>query len=461
MQRLAIGLDLGVTSKSEIALASKDGIEYARQVATTPEGLIEAIRQAGKDREVSIVVESTAMSWFLAAVAAKRSGVDCDFYRVSGRKASALRKFYATYTKTDRIDAKILARMPGVDDSLRSFDLPESSELALKRLVNLRWKLNQQSSVIKSRLRSTLHWAVPGLTQVVRSEVSTGMIKVLRRWPDLRKLARARPETVAKLTRWKLDRAEKVVRITSDAIRFYEGQVDFEDLALEFEVALGQLSALEAQTDRLEARIGELYRTRYPEDQLTTIPGIGDVIAAVIRAQLDDMSRFTSLAGLKAFTGLVPKENSSGEMRKRGNISKAGPPMLRWALYLAANTARQWDPQLADLYRRLMVERSKTHAQALCAVASHLVGRIWAVVRENRPYRWRDLEGNLITRQQARLIARSMRVDQQTRERLRATRKREPATPRSRQPEAPQGVDRLSSQQINDEPMESTAGAPM
>lgn len=98
--------------------------------------------------------------------------------------------------------------------------------------------------------------------------------------------------------------------------------------------------------------------------------------------------------------------------------------VLRWALHLAADTARRWDPHLADLYRRLMVERGRTHTQALCAVASHLIGRVWAVARENRPYQWRDLDGNPITRDQARVLTLSLRVDAETRARHRSPTRR-------------------------------------
>ena len=114
--------------------------------------------------------------------------------------------------------------------------------------------------------------------------------------------------------------------------------------------------------------------------------------------------------------------------------------MLRWALYLAADAARQCDPALAELYRRLMVERGRTHTQAVCAVASHLAGRIYAVARADRDYVWRDLEGNEITKEQARVIAQSLRVDPATRARLRARAEGGPRTPCTRQPVAPQDV---------------------
>jgi hypothetical protein len=135
-------------------------------------------------------------------------------------------------------------------------------------------------------------------------------------------------------------------------------------------------------------------------------------------------------------------------VRRRGRISKAGPSVLRWALYLAADAARQCDPALADLYRRLMVERGRTHTQAVCAVASHLAGRIYAVARAGRDYVWRDLEGNEITKEQARAIAQSLRVDPETRARLRARREGGPRTPYARQPEVPQDVTQPSADKL-------------
>ena len=65
-----IGIDLAVTAASELAVASRASIETSRKLASTPKGLTEGIRQAARGRSVAIVVESTAMVWFVAAVAA-------------------------------------------------------------------------------------------------------------------------------------------------------------------------------------------------------------------------------------------------------------------------------------------------------------------------------------------------------------------------------------------------------
>lgn len=297
MEHPVIGVDLGVTAPSEIAVMSGSQIEATRKVASTPRGLTDGLRGAAKGRSVAIVVESTAMAWFVAAVAALRAAIDHTMYRVSGAKAAALRAFYRAHTKTDRIDSRVLARMPAVDDSLRQFTLPEASELALKRLVVLRHKLTVDVVKIQNRIRSTLHWAAPGLVKAAGGGVSSGLTAVLKRWSDLRSLARARAATVAREARWDKARAEQVVTAAADAVEFYGDLVDFATIALELEVACAQLDAVAAETQRLEDRIAELHTQRHPDDVLLTVPGIGAVITGVIRAIVGPRSKRASNAG--------------------------------------------------------------------------------------------------------------------------------------------------------------------
>ncbi|HEV8623862.1 MAG TPA: IS110 family transposase [Acidimicrobiia bacterium] len=449
-----VGVDLGVTAPSEVAVAQGGVIEAGRRVASTPKGLTDGLRAAAKGRPVAIVVESTAMAWFVAAVAAVRAGIAHTLYRVSGTKAAALRAFYRSHTKTDHIDARVLARMPAVDEGLRTFRLPTPAELALRRLVGLRHKLGVGATRIANQVRSMLHWAAPGLVRAAGGSVGPGLVAVLKRWPDLRDLARARVATIAATGGWAPERARAVKQAAGEAAAFYEGFVDFADLALELEVAVVQLECLKAQQARVEGRIATMHEGLYPDDRLLTVPGVGPVVAGVVRAVVGDLSRFANLAAFRAYTGLVPREDSSGEARRRGRISKAGPAVLRWALYLAADVARQVDPALADLYRRLMVERGRTHTQALCAVGSHLAGRIWAVARCNREYEWRDLKGKAVSREEARAIAQSLRVDQATRARLRAHRKGGPGAPRTRQPEAPHDATQPSDDKVIEEALD-------
>ena len=451
MATRAIGMDLGVTSASEVAVADGASVRKVFRSPSTPEGLTRAIQRAAGGEAVELVLESTAMAWFVAGVAAEKSGVECTLYRVSGRKAAALRDFYRFHTKTDRIDARVLAKMPLLDDALRVFQLPSAGELALKRLVTLRAKLVRDATRLKDRLRSTLHWAAPGL--LGKRAITDGMVALLARWPNLQRLAAARVSTLAREAGIDQEQAEVIRRAARDAVSFYAGRVDFDALALEITLTLNHLKLLQAQQRQLEKRIEALHASQYPDDALLTLPGVGPATAAVIRATVGDATSFTNLAAFKAYTGLVPRENSSGEAKRRGRISKAGPNLLRAALYLAADSARRNDPELASLYRRLLLERGHHHTQAVCAVATHLTARIWAVLREHRAYQPRDLDGRPISQQHARILALELAIDPDTRHQLK-TGTGGPGAPSSRQPKAPHGVTRPSRTQLTDTALE-------
>jgi len=97
-----------------------------------------------------------------------------------------------------------------------------------------------------------------------------------------------------------------------------------------------------------------------------------------------------------------------------------------------------------------MVERGRHHNQALCAVANHLADRIYALLREDRPYQLRNLDGHPISQSEAKQIAASLAVDPATRQRLR-NQKRGPRAPQSRQQKAPHGTPRPSPESLADE----------
>lgn len=101
---------------------------------------------------------------------------------------------------------------------------------------------------------------------------------------------------------------------------------------------------------------------------------------------------------MRGFSGLFPRRSESGGKDRPGQqITKSGNNRLKRDLMLAADVARRIDPGLAQVYHRMMVEKGHHHRQALCAVATRLVNRIYAVLKENRPYELRDPEGNPIS----------------------------------------------------------------
>ncbi len=69
------------------------------------------------------------------------------------------------------------------------------------------------------------------------------------------------------------------------------------------------------------------------------LPGIGPVLAAVIIAEIGDVTRFRTAAQLSSWAGLTPKHRESDASVTRGHVTKQGSRLLRWALIKAIQRA--------------------------------------------------------------------------------------------------------------------------
>lgn len=149
------------------------------------------------------------------------------------------------------------------------------------------------------------------------------------------------------------------------------------------------LEALEAQIDRssrdLAARAGADPVTA----RLMTTPGVGPITALVFKTSIEDPGRFDRGEDAGAFAGLAPRRNQSGERDYKGAISRAGDPMLRSALYEAANVLlsrvkrpcalQAWGQQLA------LTKGAKRARVAVARKLAILLHQLW---RSETDFRW-------------------------------------------------------------------------
>jgi transposase len=179
----------------------------------------------------------------------------------------------------------------------------------------------------------------------------------------------------------------------------------FLDLQDEIARELRLMEAEEAESESLARRIAELYQKLHPSDNLCTIPGVGKHTAPVFLAAVGDPARFPNQSAFANWEGVVPGARQSSNVEAKGlRMTKAGPSIMRMALYQAGDVGRRWDPQLAAVYYREMVYHGKNHRQAMGAVMSHLGARVLAALKEDRPYELRDPEGKLISKDEARKL---------------------------------------------------------
>ena len=146
--------------------------------------------------------------------------------------------------------------------------------------------------------------------------------------------------------------------------------MDFAELADDIAHEAEQALFLTGQIKQIDERVANLYADADPDGIVASAPGVGPVISAVIAGRIGDPHRFTSLAAIRAYTGLVPKVSQSGVSKVESSITKAGDPLLREMLCTAADQARKVDPQIAAKYQRLMAG-DRHHDSAICHLATH------------------------------------------------------------------------------------------
>jgi transposase len=82
----------------------------------------------------------------------------------------------------------------------------------------------------------------------------------------------------------------------------------------------------------LEAAIADLLADHDGYHAIRALPGIGPVLAAVLVAEIGDVTRFAAPARLCSWAGLTPRHRESDVKVTRGHITRQGSPLVRWAL---------------------------------------------------------------------------------------------------------------------------------
>lgn len=121
---------------------------------------------------------------------------------------------------------------------------------------------------------------------------------------------------------------------------------------------------------------------------LVSLPGVGSITATHALARLGDWRQIKNVRQIAGFLGLVSSEHSTGDKQNRGEITRIGDQRLRNKLIQCAWVAIRKDPELRAFYRRVYERQPKKVAarKAIVAVARKLTTRMYAVLKEQRPF---------------------------------------------------------------------------
>jgi transposase len=328
------GLDLHAKSSS-FCLVNRRGKRISEGEVPSSRRGFETLIEHGGGEEVRVVLEASTRSRWAAEVL---GGLGAQVVVVDPRKVRVIAE---TKHKTDRTDARILA------DLLRTGALPKGlwqvprETRELRDQVRLRWGLVRQRASLMLRARSML--ASVGINLGKRALASEST------WERMLK----RRDVPASMKR--------LLEILHDCMK-----------------DLGQ--AIEKVEQEYAARL------QAPEvRRLQEIPGVGPVVALTTVGGLGSPTRFKDSRTAAAYTGLVPSERSSGEVRRRGHITKRGPSELRRVWIQAAQAAlRMRDHPLKTWAHRLVYRRGR--AVAVVALARRMFRWAFAMWRDGKPF---------------------------------------------------------------------------
>ena len=156
--------------------------------------------------------------------------------------------------------------------------------------------------------------------------------------------------------------------------------------SLELQHTIRLIRELDAEIDDIEAAIQSIMEEL--QSPITTIPGIGVRMGAMILAEIGDFSRFDSPDKILAYAGMSPSIYQSGQLSLSGTYShmeKRGSRYLRYALYNATKYVCLWDPTFAAYLAKKRAE-GKHYNVAISHAAKKLVRLIYAMEKSRQPY---------------------------------------------------------------------------
>ena len=253
--------------------------------------------------------------------------------------------------KTDRDDALKLAKL-ALLDQLTVVHMPSPEQRQRRRLILHRRSVVSRRTQSRNAIRS------------IFSQQGLPLVRGGKQWTkagieQLKTHARPLAECDDALDLWR-GRLHAEMQLMADA----DAQLKIFDR---------KLDGLSKEDDRVQL--------------LQTIKGVGPRVAEAVVMHLDDVSRFASAEHVASYAGLVPKQIESGEMSRRGHITRRGPSLLRsmlvesaWVVWRHNDWAKAWVNKIS----RGSKARRKI---GIVALARRLLTILWAMLRDNTPFR--------------------------------------------------------------------------
>jgi transposase len=277
--------------------------------------------------------------------------------------------------KTDVNDAMWIADLLA-HGLIRSSFVPPAQIQELRDLTRTRKQLVREVSQHTLRIQKTLEDANIKVASVLSSVLGTSgraMLTAIIAGHDS-------PEHLASLA------VGTARRKRAELIEALRGRVTDHHRAM-LKLHLGLIAALEAALSDLDAAAGKLLAPIQERAALlTTMPGVSDIVAQVIVAEIGvDMSRFPSAGHLVSWAGLCPRNDESAGKRRSTRVRKSANWLKTTLVTAAWAGARKKDSYLRAQFLRIKARRGAK--KAIIAVAASMLTATYYMLRDGVEYR--------------------------------------------------------------------------
>lgn len=297
-------------------------------------------------------------------------------------QTASLRKTRIRKVKNDKVDSMLIceALSLGYYNLLSDYDI---KLLEIKSLCRFHKDLKDKASEAKIQLKTYVDQLFPELNSFFKNnlDIKTAheLLKLYQTPEDITKVNLTKlSNLLVKNSRGKYDksRAIELKHLASNSVG-----INNHALSIQIKMTIELIELLESQIKDIEKKVSQFIKKS--DNVVTTIPGIGDMTAAIIISEIGDINRFNNSGQVLAFAGLDPSVKQSGNFNASSTrMSKRGSSLLRYALILAANNV-QLNTKTFNNYYNIKRLQGKLHYNALGHCAGKLVRIIFYMLKRN------------------------------------------------------------------------------
>ena len=386
--RVWVGIDIGKHAHHAAAVAADGQVVWSRRVANDQAAIAELIGQAASSAAgVCWAVDSTGGS--AALLLALLVAADQPVVYVPGRVVNRMAGAFAGEAKTDAKDAVVIAQTARLRQDLQAARPKDELVAELAVLVGHRTDLLADWVRTVSRLRGLLTASFPGLERCFDFTSRSALVLVTRyQTPEAlravghrRLVSWLRRQVPAQLSDARVEQMADAALAAAAAQRI---RLPAQEVTAQLITRLARdLLALDRRIKDLDKTIGQRL-ARHPQAKIiTSLPGMGPLLAAELLVAIGDLGSFPDADHLAAYAGLAPVPRDSGRRTNNLHPPRRYNRSLRRVFYLSALSSLSSPGPNRDYYRRKRAQGRK-HQQALMALARRRVDVLWALLRDNR-----------------------------------------------------------------------------